>query len=404
VFLATATLAFFSIGELYRFFLGLLALAGLAKLIAERRSASEQWWLWYLAAFMCLWLPMAISTADAESVGKAASVSARYLIYLFAGYYWISRFVAVGRPQPLLTGAFAILLIWTADGLFQLIFGYDFFGNERFGEGRLTGMLPGVELGFTLAIFSPIFFHAVHTFGRRASFLWLTLIPFVVAILYGGSRVSWALLLISTILYAWFLAAMRVQLDLRVTATRLLLVLALSGVAILPTGWLQERIARISGLASDDYATVNSALSNRLPHWEAAVRMFRQNPVNGIGVKGYANAYPRYSAGDTTPRSQPHFYLLEVAAETGGIGLIGYLAFFVIVLARIRSLARQRLYEAIPWGIALLLAAFPLSASISLYAHFASALIWYIAMVFFGIASFQELAAKAEVPLAADRR
>jgi len=401
---AIMTLAFFSIGELYRFFLGLLAILGLAQLVIERRRPGEQWLTWYIAAFMCIWIPILLSVVGAESMDASLSVALRYLIYPFFGYFLITRFRTAGRPRSLLAGTFAILLLWTGDGLYQLATGVDLMGRESLVEGRLTGMIPGVRLGFVLALFSPVFFHAVRTFGKKLPLLWLSLVPYLVVILYGGSRVSWMLLIVSAVLYTGFLLLTSNGVDWRKIAPRLFLVVSVCGLAVYHSNWLKERFVVLPDLASDDYAKVNAAVSDRLPHWEAAIRMYRANPVNGIGVNGYRDSYARYSNGDETPRGQPHLFLLEVAAETGSIGLIGYGAFLVIVAAALFRLARQRRYEPIPWGISLLVAAFPLSATLSLYAHFMSAMVWYLATLFFGLAAYAQASMAASSTPASHRQ
>jgi O-antigen ligase len=389
VAVAIATLCFFSVGELFRFFLGLVAIVGLVVLVMERRQPRGAWFRWYVALFACIWLPIAFSAADAESMSTTLTVAARYLIYLLAGYWWITRFTDVGKPRPLLAGAFAILLFWCLDGVLQLATGVNILGNEPLDQQRLTGML-GPRLGYVLAFLSPLFFHAVRTFGERVPMLWLTLVPYILVILYGGSRVSWMLLAVSVLMYTGLLLVMRVRVNGGKVALRLVLVGAVCVVAILQTDWLKDRVTVLAGLASDDYDTVNIAVTDRLPHWQAAVRMFQANPVNGIGAKGYRDAYFRYSDGDTTTRSQPHLFLLEVAAETGAIGLIGYGAFFALILSRLWRLLKERRFDAVPWGFALLLAAFPLSATLSFYAHYMSAMVWFLAMIFVGVAAYEE--------------
>ena len=400
---ATAALLLFSVGEFFRYFLALLAVVGLVLMVMEHRQPKGRWFHWYAALFACIWIPILASAVDAESMESAITTSARYLIYLFAGYLWITRFSSAGKPRPLLAGAFAILLFWSLDGVFQLMTGVNFFGNEVYGQGRLTGMF-GPRLGFVLAIFAPVFFHAVRTFGERIPMLWLTLLPYLVVILYGGSRVSWMLLLIGVISYLGLLRATRVKLRSGAITVRLLLISAVCIIAVLQTDWLKTRVTALSGLASGDYETLNYSVANRLSHWQTSIRMYRENPVNGIGVKGFRDAYLRYSQGDDTRRGQPHMFLLEVAAETGSIGLIGYLAFFVLILGKLRSLWRQQRFEAIPWGITLILAAFPLSATLSLYSHFMSALVWYIAMLFFGVAAYEERVASPIPGCAAPRQ
>ena len=386
---ATLLLLFFSIAELFRFFLAVLALGGVYVLVRRREWPRGRWFLLFAAAFACLWIPMLASVADAEFPQVAATATARYLIYLLAGYLWIGAFVRYGTARALLAGAFAVLLYWSADALFQFVTGVDFFGHEAFAGERLSGMM-GPRLTVVLAAISPVFFHALLRFGARRRPLWLLVFPYLLVVLYGGSRIAWMLMLLSLTLYSALLVAMGVRLRFRRIAVIVSVVIVVTAIAVAQTDWLEQRVVDLSGLFSGDYTQVNTAVNNRLPHWQAAARMYERNPVNGIGVRNYKFSYPDYSNGDQVFRGQPHLFLLEVAAETGTIGLVGYTLFLVLIAAAMMQLARRRQYEAIPWGIALLLAAFPLSATLSLYAHFTSALIWYLAMVFFAVAALED--------------
>jgi O-antigen ligase len=245
----------------------------------------------------------------------------------------------------------------------------------------------GPRLTVVLATMSPIFFHALLRFGSRRRPLWLLVFPYVLIILYGGSRIAWMLLVLSVLLYGALLWAMQVRLALRKAVAAMAVVLVITLLALTQTDWLQRRVVQLGGLFSGDYELVNIAVSNRLPHWEAAARMYAENPINGIGVRNYKFSYPEYADGDPVFRGQPHLFVLEVAAETGTIGLVGFALFLALIGALLLRLVRARRYEAVPWGIALLLAAFPLSATLSLYAHFMSAMIWYLAMIFFAVAA-----------------
>jgi len=79
----------------------------------------------------------------------------------------------------------------------------------------------------------------------------------------------------------------------------------------------------VRGVKVDD---ANFAVVDRMAHWQAAVGMFAQNPVLGVGFGNYAPAYPLYNL----PRwdealGHAHNYYLNIAAETGVLGLLAYL-------------------------------------------------------------------------------
>jgi O-antigen ligase len=118
--------------------------------------------------------------------------------------------------------------------------------------------------------------------------------------------------------------------------------LALAGVGILEvffTGWIPTYvitpvlkylgIIQISFTApsAQDYST-----AERLAHWIAGVRMFVDHPLTGIGVGNYPDAYSRYFVTIfVNSLGHAHNYYINIAAETGAIGLTAFLLFLMAV-------------------------------------------------------------------------
>jgi hypothetical protein len=108
--------------------------------------------------------------------------------------------------------------------------------------------------------------------------------------------------------------------------------------------------------------------------------------VNGAGVRAYRYAYTRYAEKndpyvnpDGTGMMYAHQLLLEVGSETGGIGLAGLLAFFVIFIRAGRGLSHQPLAWAAWLGALAWL--FPLNTHTALYSAYWSLLLgWLIAV------------------------
>jgi O-antigen ligase len=69
----------------------------------------------------------------------------------------------------------------------------------------------------------------------------------------------------------------------------------------------------------------NYATAERLAHWQAALNMARSNFWLGVGFGNYELAYPEYRLLNwTEPLGHAHNYYLNVLAEVGIIGLLGY--------------------------------------------------------------------------------
>ncbi len=71
----------------------------------------------------------------------------------------------------------------------------------------------------------------------------------------------------------------------------------------------------------------NFAIVERLAHWQAAYTMANAHPFIGVGLGNYETAYSRYGLPSwPRPLAHAHNDYLNLLAETGLIGLVGYLA------------------------------------------------------------------------------
>src|SRR5690606_35768581 len=91
-----------------------------------------------------------------------------------------------------------------------------------------------------------------------------------------------------------------------------------------------ERMNRTLQLTHGNARDVDHALAGRLPIWKTAAAMAQAHPVNGVGIRGFRHAYEDHAApGDPWVAQggamHPHQLLLELASETGVIGLFAWL-------------------------------------------------------------------------------
>jgi O-antigen ligase len=90
------------------------------------------------------------------------------------------------------------------------------------------------------------------------------------------------------------------------------------------TGFAEDvRFEDVRGVGIND---VNYAVIERLAHWQAALEMFRHNLWTGVGLGGYEPAYGDYALINwPIALGHAHNIYLNLAAETGLIGLVAYL-------------------------------------------------------------------------------
>jgi len=339
-----------------------LALAAwLLRQVALRRIAREtppramSWsipWRWPpLALPLALFLATALlSTAGAASpqhsikeLIKWLEVLALYLVVSYEvrtapGSRWVRPLVAA----LLLTGALAAL-----HGIYQFLFqvGPDpfiLFGRFMRAYGAFEQPNPyGGYLGLTLPVAVGLGAAWLLRVGSRFPARWL-----VLALGCGGLML--AALVMSWSRGAWLglaaaLAAMAVAIAARsgrgalLTITFLAIlayVLLVGGVAILPPSIVarfsdlvpQLGLAGFVDVRGAEITDANFAVVERMAHWQSALAMWADHPWLGVGIGNYEPAYSHYALPLwPTPLGHAHNYYLNVAAETGLLGLLAYL-------------------------------------------------------------------------------
>lgn len=82
-----------------------------------------------------------------------------------------------------------------------------------------------------------------------------------------------------------------------------------------------------------DITPENFAVVERLAHWQAALNMVSSNPWFGVGLGNYEVVYPTYRLLNwSEPLGHAHNYYLNILAEAGIIGLLGYGKVWIIII------------------------------------------------------------------------
>lgn len=110
----------------------------------------------------------------------------------------------------------------------------------------------------------------------------------------------------------------------------------------------------VTGVSFTRPTNQDFSTAERLAHWIAGIHMFLDHPVLGVGIGNYPDAYPKYIITIfTNSLGHAHNYYINIAAETGSIGLIVFLLFILAVfvagghslreISRKLSIARMQL-------------------------------------------------------------
>lgn len=385
------------------------ALAAIVRLLLGRfrggtRLLSGAAWALTSALFAAYWLPQAISAVDAVDVGRAlreAAVDLRYLPFLWL----VAAAVANARARRTTFNGLAVIVgVWTLDALAQVAFGTSplFWGldqlkqlisgrpmctpNEVATLDRLSGFLGpcNLKLGVVMASLSPfLLFAAAKRLGASGWMLAAGLIGLV--ILLAGARAAWITYALVLLWSGWRLLGLRRMLGVFVAGALVLTLLAVSSVQF------RDRILRTTHALAADEPGVDTALSGRAKIWSAAGCMIVEHPINGVGARGFRQAYPDC---DASPGSRPawgqgpafhaHQLVLEVLSETGVIGLLLWLAGAALAWRAWRYATPQAKERARPAMLALAVTVFPFNTHLAFYSTFWGGLTLMLAALYAG--------------------
>jgi O-antigen ligase len=356
--------------------LSLGAIASLAILSYRRfregtALLSREAWALITALFFCYWLPEFFSAFDAIDASRAwreVLFDLRYLPFLWLAAIAVSQ--RRGR-RIVFVGIGVIALFWALDGIVQAVTGFSLGGVNS--SDRLSGIFGAgnLKLGLVLATLSPF---ALETAARKfhAPGWILTSIVLGAVILLAGSRASWLVYAMVLILSGWQRIGRKRLLGLMFASVAVASLLAFTY-----STQFESRIERSLAVFSSDPAGLNDALSGRLSVWHAAIGMIRDHPINGVGVRGFRDAYARYAAPDDFWLSHgqngalhAHQIVFEVLSETGVIGLVLWLMGAALGWRAWRwALPQARRRAAVP-AVALLVTVFPFNTSLAFYSTF----------------------------------
>ncbi len=385
------------------------ALAAIVRLLLVRfrggsRLLSSAAWALTSVLFAAYWLPQLISSIDAIDQGRAlreSLVDLRYLPFL-----WLAAAAVANEHgrRVTFTGLAIVMGVWALDALAQVMFGTSplFWGIDQLkylmsGHGmcsaadtaavdRLSGVLGpcNLKLGVVLASLSPfVLFAATRRFGMTG---WILAAAAVgVVVLLAGARAAWVTFGLVLLFSGWRLLGWKKLLGVFAFGALALVVLTMA------SPQFQERMQRSSQLLAADESGVDIALSGRAQIWRAAMCMVREHPINGVGARNFRYEFPHCNpTPDATPAwgegpaLHAHQIVLEIASETGLIGLLLWLAGAAMAIRVWRYATPQARDHARPAMLALAVTVFPFNTHLAFYSTFWGGLTLLLAALYAG--------------------
>ncbi|MCX6357789.1 MAG: O-antigen ligase family protein [Candidatus Aureabacteria bacterium] len=156
---------------------------------------------------------------------------------------------------------------------------------------------------------------------------------------------------------------------LALVASALVIVLTIGGRQRLAA--LIVLIAFLMGWAAFRAAAIPQGMLDsagaRGDYWSAAARMWRDNPLAGIGIGGFPGAYPLYRGPLAEEGRLAHSAYFSLAAESGVFGLVAFLVMWGVLLASIMRGARCG--GAFPTAVCVAIGAFLLHSAVDVDLH-----------------------------------
>jgi len=363
-----------------------ISLAFLARSPENRALIRSAAWF-VLPLFLCYWIPVLISSFDSMAPQKSWTHSVAGLRFLAAALATTLLLNTPASRERVLRWTAYLLLFWAADAFVQLFLGRDIFGIAMHPE-RLNALFVKKYqfFGPTLAMLSPL----VLEHARRQWRPWAWALSFVLilgAVMIAGMRAGWLTMAIVLVTYM-ALMLKRENRELRRTMITIpALAVMVLAVAYFSSPLFQQRVDMSRSLVAGSELSVDASSMERIPIFRTALKMFREHPVNGVGVRAFPKAYMVYAepddvhirkSGGVSGATHAHNVVLEVMSDTGTIGLIGLLAAIGFLYYHRKQTTPAERRDAFPFALAVVLILFPLNSHFAIYGTYTSSLIWFL--------------------------
>ena len=329
--------------------------------------------LWLLAAYIGAAL---LSAVDSVAPGKSWETVAALLRYLPLGLYACFAIRRHAKLETLYVAVACVLAWWTLDAWVQALTGWSLGGHAQ--AERISGIFGArnLKLGPTLAVLSPFALWAARRRwglpGLVAAFL-LVLGP----VLLAGSRAAWLCYGLVALAFAWREASSWRRFALYCALGAVALALA-GGLAWRTSSRFDARMERTLDALRGTHRGLDEALTGRLDIWRDSLKMIAAHPINGVGVRAFRYAYPQFAPADDhfvvaescgvgEGACHAHQIVLEILTETGGIGLVLWLAAAVLAWRTWRQVGAAARGRAFPVTLALGVMLFPLNTHLAFY-------------------------------------
>jgi len=312
---------------------------------------------------------------------------------ILIGIYLIDALENQKERQKLVMAIIVITTLWCLDALYQLFHGTNILGYPTWDPTHLSGIFsPKPTLGLVLAVVLPVVLEGLRsiTTGWRIMIITsLIAAIYIAVIILSGSRTALLMMILSSTGWLIYVISLIRSISWRKMITVCAIVIVTSG--YLASQHSNAHLTQITDIMGADMKTVDRISSGRIPLWETAGRIYLDHWINGIGPRGFRHIYNEYKPIEGKYNHEyhygsthPHFVLLEIASETGSIGLICIFVAVYFLFTRLKLLLTPEKLNTFPWVYGAAIAIIP-NVGKAFYSFFWMSLVLW--MIFIGIAN-----------------
>lgn len=326
--------------------------------------------------FGCYIAAALASVPTAIVPGRSALTTLAFLRYVPLGLYACYALATRRRVHDLYAAVAIVVAFWVLDAWLQMMTGWSLRGHAE--PERISGIFGADDpkLGPTLAVLSPFaLWVARERWGRGG--LGVAFLLLLGPVMLSGSRAAWICFGLVVAVFLWREAGSPWRFVTACAAVALVS-LAAGGIAWKTSARFDARMQRTLEVLGGSQQDINEAMTGRLDIWRHSLAMIAAHPVTGVGVRDFRYAYPAFapvndhflvaeSCGEGAGACHPHQLVLEILAETGGVGLLLWLLGVAIAWRAIRRAGEDGRAVAFPVTVSLAAMLFPVNTHLAFY-------------------------------------
>lgn len=258
----------------------------------------------------------------------------RFGIFSLAVAYFLSQDLSL--LKKILNCLIVCFLILVFDGIFQYFYGQNLFGFKLVYPGPRVSSFFGDELvlGSYISRLFPILFGLFLFFYKSKKQLYFLLVLSVFAlslVFLSGERTALFLMILNFILMFFLIFKNKIFLKKVFYSVVILTILLLSFSETLRIRIIDVTIDQM--FQGDGKNKTYIFTRQHEEHYISALRMFKKNPILGVGIKNFRNFCDKaeFRISDYTCSPHPHNTYIQLLSEIGILGFFFFLMIFVLL-------------------------------------------------------------------------